>query len=140
LTEVLRREINAREAVRVTPREHLFFLPRGRVATDASELYLREVTDDFLRHIYQDYDYIIIDSAPVLAKEDTASLAPKIDATLFVIRAGVASLRKSRTALDILHKRNVNVLGIVFNSATISSPGYYYYESYGQNETPQPKS
>jgi capsular exopolysaccharide synthesis family protein len=140
LSEVLRREINVREAITVTSCEHLFFLPRGKVASDASELYLRDATDEFLRQIYQDYDFIVIDSAPVLAKEDAASLAPKIDATLFVVRAGVASLRASRSAIEILHKRNVNVLGIIFNSASKSSPGYYYYESYGEEEESQSKA
>ncbi len=139
LAEVLRREINVREALTVSAHENLHFLPRGKVASDASELYLREAADEFLRQIYQDYDFIVIDSAPVLAKEDTASLAPKIDATLFVIRAGVASMRKSRSALDSLLKRNVNVLGIIFNSTSRTSPGYYYYESYGEQEEPQNK-
>lgn len=139
LTEVLRRAIDVKEAIISTPFDNLSFLSRGRVAMDASELYLRNVTDDFLRQVYQDYDYIVIDSAPVLAKEDTASLAPKIDATLFVIRAGVASLRRSRTALEILKKRSVNILGIVFNSAEKSSPGYYYYQSYGPQGEVQTK-
>jgi capsular exopolysaccharide synthesis family protein len=129
--EVLRREVSAEEAVRTTAWDHLFFLPRGRAATDAAELYLRDTSDDFLRQIYQEYEYIVFDSAPVLAKEDTASFAPKIDATLFVVRAGVASLRRSKSAVEILTQRNVNILGIVFNSASKSSPGYYYYQSYG---------
>jgi capsular exopolysaccharide synthesis family protein len=131
LTEVLRREMSAREAVRTTRFPNLSFLPRGRFAQDASELYVREVTDEFLRQAYQDFDYVVFDSAPVLAKEDTASLAPKIDATLFVIRAGVASIRRTKAAMQILNHRNVNVLGLVFNSASKSSPGYYYYQSYG---------
>ena len=42
--------------------------------------------DRFLQEIYLHYDYIIIDSSPVLAADDTTSLAPKIDATLFVVR------------------------------------------------------
>lgn len=139
LSEVLRREINVREAITVSTQENLFFLPRGKLAFDGSELFLREVTNEFLRQVYQDYDFIVIDTSPVLAKEDAASLAPKIDATLFVIRAGVASLRKSRSAIEMLHKRNVNVLGIIFNSASRSSPGYYYYESYGDEPEPQAK-
>jgi polysaccharide biosynthesis transport protein len=146
LSEVLRREVNAREIVTATHLEHLSFLPRGSVATDASELYLREVTDEFLRQVYQEFDYIIFDSAPVLAKEDSASLAPKIDATLFVVRAGVTSFRRTKSALHTLHQRSVNVLGLVFNSASQTSPGYYYYQSYGPEASaapppaaPQPK-
>lgn len=138
LAEVLRGQVSVGDAVTTTTNELLFFLPRGRFAFDASELFLRPCTDTFLRQIYDDYDYIVIDSAPVLAREDTASLAPKIDATLFVIRAGVASIRRSRSALDTLHKRNANILGIVFNAASSTSPGYYYYESYGEEEAAKP--
>jgi capsular exopolysaccharide synthesis family protein len=130
LAEVLRREVSAREALRTTDWDHLMVLPRGRNCSDASELYLRESTDDFLRQMYQDFDYIVFDTAPVLVKEDTASLAPKIDAALLVIRAGVTPLQRSRSALQILEQRNVNLLGVVFNSASKTSPGYYYDESY----------
>ena len=135
--EVLTQEIHWKEVVRTTPQENLFFLPRGRTLANASEYYLGKAADEFLRDIYHEYDYIVMDSAPVLAKEDTASIAPKIDATLFVIRAGVASLRATRSALDTLHKRNVNVLGIVLNFTDRTAPDYYYYK-YDKYDEAQP--
>jgi succinoglycan biosynthesis transport protein ExoP len=131
LVEVLRREIPIRDAISPCPQPNLFVLPRGGNCSDASELFLGEATNEFLRAVYHDFDYVIIDSAPVLAKEDTASLAPKIDATLFVIRAGVTSARACLSALDVLQRRNVNLLGVIFNGVDRSSRGYYYYNSYG---------
>jgi capsular exopolysaccharide synthesis family protein len=137
LSAVLRGEITAPEVIIATRQENLFLLPRGNAIQEASELYLGKPTDEFLKRVYAEFDYIVIDSAPVLAKEDTASLAPKIDATLFVVRAGITSLRAARSALDGLKKRNANVLGLVLNSASETSPEHKYYYKYAEHYAAQ---
>jgi Mrp family chromosome partitioning ATPase len=71
---------------------------------------------------------VLFDSAPVLAADDTANLAPKVDGTLFVIRAAYTSARLARNALDILYQRQVNVMGLVFNSVETRSREYYYFK------------
>ena len=79
-------------------------------------------------------DYVIIDSAPVMVADDTTSLAPKIDATLFVVRYGFSSIRTSLKALDLLRDRQANMLGLVCNDVEISAQEYNYYrypEYYG---------
>ncbi len=74
------------------------------------------------------YDYIIIDSSPVLAADDTASLAPKIDATLFVCRLSFTSAKMMRKSLEILYKRQANVMGLVLNQVDTTSPEFVYYQ------------
>ncbi len=81
-----------------------------------------------LREVYQHFDFVLFDSAPVLAADDTASLAPKVDGTLFVIRAGYTSARLGRNALELLYQRQVNVMGIVFNSVETNSREYNYFK------------
>src|SRR5256886_6093530 len=76
-SEVLKQEVNWREVVVPTAYENLFVLPRGKTLGQPSEHLLRESTEALLKEIYQDYDYVIIDSSPVLAADDTTSLAPK---------------------------------------------------------------
>jgi capsular exopolysaccharide synthesis family protein len=129
-SEVLRQQINWQEVITQTEQENLSLISRGKALEEVSELYLSKVTDEFLRQVYDQYDYIIIDSAPVLVKEDTSSLAPKIDATLFVVRAGVTSLRAAKSAMEGLKKRNANLLGIVLNSAPASQSEHQYYYKY----------
>ena len=103
-------------------------LPRGNTLSQPSEHLLRESTDAFLKDIYNHYDYIVIDSSPVLAADDTTSLAPKIDATLFVVRLSYTSARLTRKALELLYHRQVNVPGIILNYVDTSLPEYYYYQ------------
>jgi polysaccharide biosynthesis transport protein len=127
-SEVLRQEVNWREAVVPTSLPSLFVLPRGSTISQPSEHILRESTDAFLKDVYNHYDYIIIDSSPVLAADDTTSLAPKIDATLFVVRLSHTSARLTRKALELLYNRQVNVPGVILNYVDTSLPEYYYYQ------------
>ena len=126
--EVLKQEVNWREVVVLTSLSSLFVLPRGDTISQPSEHLLRESTDAFLKDIYNHYDYIIIDSSPVLAADDTTSLAPKIDATLFVVRLSYTSARLTRKALELLYHRQVNVPGVILNYVDTSLPEYYYYQ------------
>ncbi len=137
-SEVLKQEVNWREVVVPTSYPNLFILPRGRTLSQPSEHLLRESTDELLREIYNEYDYIVIDSSPVLAADDTTSLAPKIDATIFVCRLAYTSARLSRKSLELLYNRQVNVPGVILNFVDTSLPEYYYYQYSEYYNTPQP--
>jgi len=135
-SEILKQEVNWREVVVPTSLPSLFVLPRGSALSQPSEHLLRESTDAFLKDIYNHYDYIIIDSSPVLAADDTTSLAPKIDATLFVVRLSYTSARLAKKALELLYHRQVNVPGIILNYVDTSLPEYYYYQYAEYYNTP----
>ncbi|HAF02665.1 MAG TPA: hypothetical protein DIT76_06510 [Spartobacteria bacterium] len=127
-SEVLKQEVNWQEVVVPTFYPSLFVLPRGKISAQPSEHLLRDSTDAILKEMYNYYDYIIIDSPPVLAADDTTSFAPKIDATLFVVRLSHTSARLARKGLELLYDRQVNVPGIILNFVDTSLPEYYYYQ------------
>ncbi|HWY51879.1 MAG TPA: polysaccharide biosynthesis tyrosine autokinase [Chthoniobacterales bacterium] len=135
-SEVLKQEANWREVVVPTAYETLFVLPRGKTLSQPSEHLLRESTEALLKEIYQHYDYVIIDSSPVLAADDTTSLAPKIDATIFVVRLSYTSARLTKKALEGLYNRQVNVPGVILNFVDTSLPEYYYYQYSEYYSTP----
>ena len=128
LTDVLGHNVNWKLAIRTTGIENLHVLPRGRNVPQPSEYLLNKATDRLLQELYPLYDYIIIDSSPVLAADDTASLAPKIDATLFVTRMGFTSAKMTRKSLEILYKRQANIPGVILNQVDTSSPEFVYYQ------------
>jgi polysaccharide biosynthesis transport protein len=127
-SEVLKQEVNWREVVVPTSYPSLFLLPRGKTLGQPSEHLLRDTTDQLLKELYNHYDYILIDSSPVLAADDSTSLAPKIDATLFVVRLSYTSARLTRKSLELLYNRQVNVPGVILNYVDTSLPEYYYYQ------------
>ncbi len=128
LTDVLGHSVNWKIAIRTTGVENLHVLPRGRNVPQPSEYLLNRNTDRLLQELYPLYDYIIIDSSPVLAADDTASLAPKIDATLFVVRMAFTSAKMTRKSLEILYDRQANIPGLILNQVDTSSPEFVYYQ------------
>ncbi|CAN5473956.1 hypothetical protein BH18VER1_BH18VER1_18930 [soil metagenome] len=136
--EVLKQEVNWQDVIVPTAYPSLFVMPRGQTLSQPSEHLLRPSTDALLREMYNHYDYIIIDSSPVLAADDTTSLAPKIDATLFVVRLSHTSARLTRKSLELLYNRQVNVPGVILNYVDTSLPEYYYYQYSEYYNTPVP--
>jgi capsular exopolysaccharide synthesis family protein len=128
LGEVLQGQITWPEAVQTTTIDNLYIMTTGSLPRNPGELFLSSVTDNFIRSVYGQFDYIIFDSAPVLATDDTTSFAPKIDGVLFVMRSSFTSSRLSKNALDLLYSRQVNILGLVFNCVNTELPEYYYYQ------------
>ncbi|MEO6739099.1 MAG: polysaccharide biosynthesis tyrosine autokinase [Chthoniobacteraceae bacterium] len=132
--DVLNGDCALHKAAQQTRVPGLSLLSRGTTVMNPGELFLSKDADRFLKAAAAQYDYIILDSAPVTAADDTSCLAPKVDAVLFVFRFAASSIRISGKALDTLRERQVNVLGIVCNDVDESLQDYYYYrysEYYG---------
>lgn len=118
------------QSVQPTKVPNLFLLPRGNTTHSSSELFLSPGTVHFLSEASGAYDFVLLDSAPVMAADDVTSLAPHIDGVIFVVRAEHTSARVARAALDLLYLRHVCVLGLVFNAVRPTSADYYYYYKY----------
>jgi capsular exopolysaccharide synthesis family protein len=128
LSEVLGRGLIWETAVQTTRFSKLFLLPRGAFTPNSSELFLNEATRNFLKEAAARYDYVLLDTVPVMAADDVNSLAPQVDGVLFVIRAIFTSARVARAALYSLYQRQVRVLGLIFNAVPPRSIDYYYYK------------
>jgi polysaccharide biosynthesis transport protein len=130
LFEVLTQGTDWRSLVKETTAANLRLLPRGATTQRSSELFLGPVMGKFLQESIKEYDYVLIDTAPVMAADDVTSLAPLVDGVIFVIRAEHTSARVARAALDMLYQRKARVLGLVFNSVRATASEYYYYYRY----------
>ena len=133
LAEILEQKTNYHEAIVPTKIPTLFLLPAGEASVNPGELFLAPSLDLFLTKVRSEYDYIILDSAPVMAADDTSALAPKLDAVIFVVRGDYTSARLARESVATLQDRQANVLGVVFNRAVTSRAdnyGSYRYNDY----------
>ena len=130
LAEIFEHRCRWQDAVRPTGYSNLALLGRGDACHASSDLFVRQPIRDFLKEISAGYDYVILDAPPVMAADDVASLAPQADAVLFVLRAEFTSARMAWASLDVLYRRQVHVLGIVFNAVRANNPDHYSYERY----------
>jgi len=134
-SKVLQQRIPWREAIIPSHINNLHILPRGKPLAHPSEHFLSKIADQFLQETYSQFDYVLFDSAPVMAADDALSFAPKIDGTIFILRFSSSSSRLSRKALDLLIQRQVNLLGVVCNDVKLSESdyGYGYYYQYSEH-------
>jgi succinoglycan biosynthesis transport protein ExoP len=107
---------------------NLDFVSRGRTTGGSSDLLLGNAFDEILERLKQEFEYILIDSSPVFAADDAATLAPKVDATLFVVRRCFSRARPAYEAMELLYQRQARVMGIIFNQVDATSHSYYYYK------------
>lgn len=126
-SEVLTSQLHWRDAVQECSTKGLHVLSRGESLDQTSELFLTTLSDEMLREMKEEYDYVIFDSAPVLVADDTASFAPKVDKVFFVVRMSSTMARLTAKALDQLYDRQVNIGGVILNRSSINLKEYTYY-------------
>ncbi len=107
---------------------NLTLLARGARSNQTGELFLGPSFDRLLKNTRSQFDFVIFDTIPVFAADDTTSLAPKADGVLFVVRREYTSSRLAQEALELLYQRQARVLGIVFNRVDSLARGYSYYK------------
>lgn len=130
MSDILQKGRRLDSVVQKTLRENLDFIPAGEYPERPGELLLSARMDEVLREMRGQYDYIILDSAPILATDDTTGFAVKADAMIFVARSSYTQSRQVRTAVERLKLRGVDVSGFVLNCVDIRGTDYYYYKKY----------
>jgi capsular exopolysaccharide synthesis family protein len=127
LSSVLRGEVEWKNALQKTMHPTLTLLPRGPVTNQSGELLLVPAFEKLLNDFKNEYDLVIFNTSPILATDDTATIAPNFDGTLMVIRAQFTGARLAHNSLNALYQRQVNVLGLILNCVDTEMPDYYYY-------------
>ena len=123
--------------------DNLSFIACGTHSPKPYELLESEEMRSLLNELRKRYDYIIIDTPPVLLLSDALALATVTDGTVVVCRHQVSYISDIERALDTLSFAKANVLGVVVNDykELKTSKGYggykkyYYYNSYSYGST-----
>jgi capsular exopolysaccharide synthesis family protein len=131
LTTVLTGATKLEETVQSVPEiPNLDILPSGPVPPFPTEMLSSGAMDAILRRCGELYDYVVIDSPPILSVTDGVILARQADAVVLVVRHGKSSKHVVRRARDILLRSGAGVTGIVLNAVDLNSPEYYGYYGY----------
>lgn len=110
--------------------ERLSLLSCGSVPPNPSELLGSKHMKRFLKVVAESYDFIILDSPPVLSVTDATLLSARADGMIMVARAGKSRRQYVKAAAEKLKDVNANVIGYVLNALVPKSAGhktYYYY-------------
>lgn len=120
-----------KEVIQSTPYENLQIIACGSIAPNPTELLSSMQMEELIKKLESNYDYIIIDSAPVNVVADALSLAKIVDGVLLVVRENCTTYPNIETALNKYELIGGNILGFVLNGSTpeTKSKSKYYYNS-----------
>jgi capsular exopolysaccharide synthesis family protein len=132
LSDVLIGETYFYEAVQKSEIENLYVLPSGTKPPNPAELLSSEKMNKFLELLKETYDYVIIDTPPIIMVTDAQILSKYADGCLLVIASAETDKNAVIKAKDLLKKVEAKILGVVLNKLDTNRKGYYghYYNKY----------
>ena len=105
-----------------------WFLPAGSTPENPLELMQMERLPQILDELGAHFEWIIIDSPPVLPLGDTTVWARAADGILLVVREGISQIGQLKSGIQALQTNNL--LGIVLNSSSSVDRSNYYHRYY----------
>ncbi len=132
LSQLLAGQARMREVVQRTHDPNLLAITAGRAPANPSELLASDRMRALLTGLESGpFDWIIIDTPPVLAVTDAVILAPLVSATTFVIGAEMTRCRLAERAVETLLQNNPRQVFAVLNKVNFERNKYYYSRYYG---------
>jgi capsular exopolysaccharide synthesis family protein len=113
LMDVLRGELNWREAVQDDPLTGMKFIAGGKPSSDALSLFLAGKIRQILAQVREDFDLILLDAPPVEAMAEARVAAALADATLLCVRWRFTQAKTVQHALQVLHDAHAKIIGTV---------------------------
>ncbi len=123
------------QIIRKTILNNLYYISAGTIPPNPSEILSSPQMISFFEKLKNDFDYIILDSAPLIAVSDSEILARIVDGTILVVSANNTEIYLLEKSIDLINRDNITFLGTVLNNFTYRSgygsyyKYYYYYSS-----------
>jgi polysaccharide biosynthesis transport protein len=134
LTELLAGTVEADQAIHPSPiHPNLYVLPSGSQVPNPSAVTDSKAFSDLLEGLREEFDFVVIDTPPLLAVTDGAVIAKTVDGTLVVVRADRADPGAVAHAMDQLRQIDASLLGVILNGVGSSAGDGNYYQTYYQD-------
>ncbi len=117
------------DVVQQTAVENLWAIPCGPRPDNPADLLTSSRFKDFIDVVREKYDFVIVDSPPVLAVTDPSAIAPRVDGILFVLRLSKHARNAALRAVEVINNVGGHILGLVVNG--VSDRQGYGYGKYG---------
>lgn len=139
LSSLLSGKSNIEDATTEWPElTNLHIMTSGPVPPLPSELLGSRQMEDLILKLREEYDFVLIDTPPVLAVTDASILGRLTDAAILIIRYGAAQRHVVQRCIDLLDRSGAHLLGVAVNVVDFKAPEYSeyygrkYYEYYGE--------
>lgn len=119
------------KAIKSTKTPNLFVMPSGAAPPNPSDLVGSERTGYLISYLKNRFDFIIIDTPPVIPATDALQMTSWTDGTILVIKSGNTDRKIIKNAVNQLKTAKQPIIGTVLNQVDMKKEGYYrYYKKY----------
>jgi capsular exopolysaccharide synthesis family protein len=130
LSNLMVGQAKASEVMRKSAVSGLWLLPAGRIPPNPAELLGSKRFKDFQSTLRRHFDWIVIDSPPVMAVTDPSIVAHAADGVVFVVGAEMTARHAAQSALEQLESANARIIGAILNRVDVQRNSYYYSQYY----------
>ena len=139
ITEVLTGQVDLAEATQPTAVDNLFLISAGTIPPNPAELIGSKSMRQTLDTLRQQFDFVFIDSAPVMIVSDSLFIAALADGTVVLVDSSATPRAMVAETCARLSRVGGKVLGVVLNQVDIKQPGCYYsQQSYSYHSDSYP--
>lgn len=107
--------------------ENLHFMPRGTSAPNPAELLMHTRMTQLMEKSAQEFDYVLVDTPPILAVTDAAIVGRYAGTTLLVARFGMTPVKEMMYTVKRFDQNGIEVKGAILNSVERKASSYYGY-------------
>ncbi len=132
LADILSGNLTPEQAVQQTGIENLSLISHGHLPNNPSELLMDHRLHTLIEWAKQAFDYVIIDTPPVLSVTDASIIGQHAGATLLVAYYNKTTLREIDSSVNRLSQSNVDISGVVFNGVAREAQDAYSYYAYAK--------
>lgn len=105
----------------------LHVLTGGIHVPNPTEILGSHIFKEYIETLKKNFDFIIIDCAPIGAVPDAIPVGNTVDGTIFVVSSKDTNYKEASSCVSLLQRSNVNILGSVLTKADSGSDNYSYY-------------
>jgi len=132
LSHLLVGQARVREAIQRTSDPNFCVMTAGRTPPNPSELLSSERMRQLVANLSEGpFDWVIIDTPPVLAVTDAVVITPMVSGTVFVLGAEMTRRRLAERAVQMVLQTRPKLIGCVLNRVNFDRNKYYYSRYYG---------
>jgi len=113
------------------PNSGLHILPGEESSVNAADIFASHRFTDFITEMRKEFDFIFIDTPPVLAVPDARVIAQNSDAVIFCVRWNKTAREAVVEGLRFFAQIHIKVAGLVLSQVNVSKMARYGYSSYG---------
>jgi polysaccharide biosynthesis transport protein len=132
MSELLRGTATLSDVIIEDPVRKIHLIPAGAMTPNTADLLMSPVMQDLISVLRRDFDYIVMDSPPLLPVVDALALATVADKILLIVEWGRTPRASIHEAFRVLGPEAKRLAGIVLNKVDFRElPGYggYQYRS-----------